>query len=48
MRSSGHWRRCCVKHARGDHLEAVIEKLRDAGAQIEVGSNFVRVKAQGR
>ena len=36
-----------LKHARGDHLEAVIEKLRDAGAQIEVGSNFVRVKAQG-
>jgi UDP-N-acetylglucosamine 1-carboxyvinyltransferase len=37
-----------LKHARGDHLDAVIEKLRDAGAHIEVGSNFVRVKAQGR
>jgi UDP-N-acetylglucosamine 1-carboxyvinyltransferase len=37
-----------LQHARGDHLDAVIEKLRDAGAQIEVGSNFVRVKAQGR
>ena len=37
-----------LKYARGDHLDAVIEKLRDAGAQIEVGSNFVRVKAQGR
>lgn len=37
-----------LKHVRGDHLDAVIEKLRDAGAQIEVGSNFVRVKAQGR
>jgi UDP-N-acetylglucosamine 1-carboxyvinyltransferase len=37
-----------LKLARGDHLDAVIEKLRDAGAQIEVGSNFVRVKAQGR
>jgi UDP-N-acetylglucosamine 1-carboxyvinyltransferase len=37
-----------LKHARGDHLDAVIEKLRAAGAQIEVGSNFVRVKAQGR
>jgi UDP-N-acetylglucosamine 1-carboxyvinyltransferase len=37
-----------LKHARGDHLDAVIEKLRDAGAQIEVGSGFVRVKSQGR
>jgi UDP-N-acetylglucosamine 1-carboxyvinyltransferase len=37
-----------LKHARGDHLDAVVEKLRAAGAQIEVGSNFVRVKAQGR
>ena len=37
-----------LKLALGDHLDAVIEKLRDAGAQIEVGSNFVRVKAQGR
>jgi len=37
-----------LKPARGDHLDAVIEKLRAAGAQIEVGSNFVRVKAQGR
>jgi UDP-N-acetylglucosamine 1-carboxyvinyltransferase len=37
-----------LRHARGDHLDAIIEKLRDAGAQIEVGANFVRVKAQGR
>ena len=37
-----------LKHARGDHLDAVIEKLRDAGALIEVGANFVRVKAAGR
>jgi UDP-N-acetylglucosamine 1-carboxyvinyltransferase len=32
----------------GTFLCAVVEKLRAAGAQIEVGSNFVRVKAQGR
>jgi UDP-N-acetylglucosamine 1-carboxyvinyltransferase len=37
-----------LKHARGDHLDAVIEKLRDAGADIEVGEGFVRVKATGR
>jgi UDP-N-acetylglucosamine 1-carboxyvinyltransferase len=37
-----------LQHARGDHLDAVIEKLRDAGAQIEVGATYVRVKAQGR
>ncbi|MEY3778379.1 MAG: UDP-N-acetylglucosamine 1-carboxyvinyltransferase [Pseudomonadota bacterium] len=37
-----------LQHARGDHLDAVIDKLREAGASIEVGSDFVRVKASGR
>jgi len=37
-----------LKNARGDHLDAVIDKLRDAGATVEVGSDFVRVKASGR
>jgi len=37
-----------LKRARGDHMDAVIDKLRDAGAQIEVGADFVRVKASGR
>jgi len=37
-----------LKHARGDHLDAVIDKLRLAGAHIEVGAGFVRVKASGR
>ena len=37
-----------LKHAQGDHMDAVIDKLRDAGAQIEVGADFVRVKASGR
>jgi UDP-N-acetylglucosamine 1-carboxyvinyltransferase len=37
-----------LQHARGDHLDAVIVKLREAGASIEVGSGFVRVKASGR
>ena len=37
-----------LKNARGDHLDAVIVKLREAGASIEVGAGFVRVKASGR
>jgi UDP-N-acetylglucosamine 1-carboxyvinyltransferase len=37
-----------LKNARGDHLDAVIVKLREAGASIEVGAGFVRVKAAGR
>ena len=37
-----------LKNARGDHLDAVIVKLREAGASVEVGSGFVRVKASGR
>ena len=34
--------------ARADHLEAVISKLRDAGAQVDLVSNGVRIRAQGR
>jgi UDP-N-acetylglucosamine 1-carboxyvinyltransferase len=37
-----------LRHARADHLDAVIDKLRDAGAQIEAGDGFVRVRASGR
>ncbi|WP_312260504.1 UDP-N-acetylglucosamine 1-carboxyvinyltransferase [Limnohabitans sp.] len=37
-----------LRHGRADHLEVVIEKLRDAGATIEAGEGFVRVKADGR
>ncbi len=36
-----------LRHARGDHLDAVIDKLRDAGATIEVGDGFVRVTSAG-
>ena len=32
----------------GDHLDAVIEKLRDAGATIDVLPQGIRVRAQGR
>ena len=31
---------CVLRHARGDHLEAVIEKLREAGATIEAGDGL--------
>jgi UDP-N-acetylglucosamine 1-carboxyvinyltransferase len=37
-----------LKHARADHLEAVIEKLQAAGAQIEAGDGFLRIRSQGR
>jgi len=41
-----------LRHARADHLEAVIEKLRAAGAEITAGSDdsgpFIRVRAEGR
>jgi len=37
-----------LRHGRADHLEVVIEKLRDAGATIEAGEDFIRVKADGR
>ncbi len=37
-----------LRHARADHLDAVIVKLRDAGAQIEAGEGFIRVRASGR
>jgi UDP-N-acetylglucosamine 1-carboxyvinyltransferase len=37
-----------LRHARADHLDAVIDKLRDAGAVIEAGEGFVRVRASGR
>ena len=35
-------------HARSDHLDAVIEKLREAGAVVTPGEGFVRIQAQGR
>ena len=37
-----------LRHARADHLEAVIEKLQAAGARIEEGEGFVRICSQGR
>ena len=37
-----------LRHARAEHLDAVVDKLRDAGAQIEPGDGFIRVRASGR
>ena len=37
-----------LRHGRADHLDAVIDRLRDAGAVITAGDGFIRVQAQGR
>jgi UDP-N-acetylglucosamine 1-carboxyvinyltransferase len=37
-----------LRHARAEHLDAVIDKLREAGAEIEAGDGFIRVRASGR
>ena len=37
-----------LRHARSDHLEALIDKLREAGATIDAGDGWVRVRAEGR
>ncbi|MEO7114486.1 MAG: UDP-N-acetylglucosamine 1-carboxyvinyltransferase [Caldimonas sp.] len=37
-----------LRGARADHLEAVVDKLREAGATIEAGEGWVRVRAGGR
>ena len=37
-----------LRGARGDHLEAVIEKLREGGATVDRGDGWVRVRADTR
>ena len=37
-----------LRHGRADHLEAVIEKLREAGAVVTAGEGFIRIQASGR
>jgi UDP-N-acetylglucosamine 1-carboxyvinyltransferase len=37
-----------LRNARADHLDAVIDKLREAGAIIEAGPDWIRVKGNGR
>ncbi len=37
-----------LRHGRAEHLDAAIDKLREAGAEIEAGDGFIRVRASGR
>ena len=37
-----------VRNARGDHLEAVVDKLREAGVRIDAGDGWLRVRADAR
>jgi UDP-N-acetylglucosamine 1-carboxyvinyltransferase len=37
-----------LREARAEHLDAVIDKLRDAGAQVEAVPEGIRIRAQGR
>jgi UDP-N-acetylglucosamine 1-carboxyvinyltransferase len=37
-----------LRHGRADHLDAVIDKLREAGATIEAGEGFIRIASEGR
>jgi UDP-N-acetylglucosamine 1-carboxyvinyltransferase len=37
-----------LRKGRADHLEAVIEKLQAAGAQVQAGDGFIRIRSEGR
>ena len=37
-----------LRHTRADHLDALIDKLREAGALIDAGGDWIRVRAEGR
>jgi UDP-N-acetylglucosamine 1-carboxyvinyltransferase len=37
-----------LRHGRADHLDAVIDKLREAGARVEAVDGGIRIRAQGR
>jgi UDP-N-acetylglucosamine 1-carboxyvinyltransferase len=37
-----------LKGARADHLDAVIDKLREAGAMVESGADWIRIRMDGR
>jgi UDP-N-acetylglucosamine 1-carboxyvinyltransferase len=37
-----------LRHGRADHLDAVIEKLQAAGAQIDAAEGFIRIRSRGR
>ena len=37
-----------LRGTRADHVDALVDKLREAGVQIEAGADWIRVRAQGR
>jgi UDP-N-acetylglucosamine 1-carboxyvinyltransferase len=37
-----------LKNTRADHLDAVLDKLREAGVQMETGADWIRVRGDGR
>ena len=37
-----------LRHTRADHLDALIDKLREAGVRIDAGNDWIRVRAEGR
>jgi UDP-N-acetylglucosamine 1-carboxyvinyltransferase len=37
-----------LRGARADHVEAAIDKLREAGAQVEAGDGWIRIRADHR
>ncbi len=37
-----------LRDARAEHLDAVIDKLREAGVSVESGGDWIRVRSQGR
>lgn len=37
-----------LKGARADHLDAVLDKLREAGASLEVGADWIRIRSDGQ
>ena len=37
-----------LRHGRADHLDVVIEKLREAGAQVEAVEDGIRIRSSGR
>jgi len=37
-----------LRRARADHLDAVIDKLREAGIRLESGTDWIRVRSDGR
>jgi len=40
--------RICVRGARPDHLDAVLAKLREAGAEVTTGADWIEVDMRGR